>query len=189
MPFAVIVGIAVGLAMDAFSVAAATSVRLRPVSRRQVFRFAFHFGLFQALMPALGWGLGRSVQQFVDTWDHWVAFGLLAAVGLRAIWSALGPQDDAACAVEDPTRGWSLVALSIATSIDAMAVGLSFAFLRTGIWYPCVVIGLITAVLTVTGMLVGSHLGAKLGARVELAGGLVLILIGIKILANGSMIL
>lgn len=184
MPFVAIVGIAVGLAMDAFSVAAAASVRLRRVSRRQVFRFAFHFGLFQAFMPALGWALGRSVERFIVDWDHWIAFGLLAAVGVKAVYTALTQDGDAPDDRPDPTRGWSLVALSVATSIDAMAVGLSFAFLQVDIWYPCAVIGLITASLTTVGMLIGSRLGGRFGTRVEVAGGLVLILIGLKILTD-----
>ncbi len=182
MGFGVIFPIALGLAMDAFSVALATSVRLRGVSRRQVFRFAFHFGLFQAFMPLAGWWAGRLVEGFVRSWAHWIAFALLVVIGLRAVSEALGrdPEDDEACGT-DPTRGWSLVALSLATSIDAMAVGLSFAFLQLDVAFACLVIGLVTAGLTFLGMVFGARIGNRFGPRVEVLGGLVLIAIGLKI--------
>lgn len=184
MPFVALVGIAVGLAMDAFSVAAAASVRLRNVSKRQIFRFAFHFGLFQAFMPAIGWLLGTRLQRYVAPWDHWLAFALLTAVGVKAVYGALHESGDASSEVPDPTKGWSLVILSVATSIDAMAVGLTFAFLDVALWYPCLVIGIITAALTAVGMIFGSRLGGRFGTRVEIVGGVILILIGLKIVLD-----
>ncbi len=178
--------IAVGLAMDAFSVAVATSVTLRPLTGRHVFRFAFHFGLFQAGMPLLGWLVGRTVTQWVETWDHWLAFGLLALVGGKAVVDGLRPMAEGASegarAPSDPTRGWSLLLLSLATSIDAFAVGLSLAWLGSSIWLAAVVIGLVTAALTATGMYLGHLLGSRLGHRTSILGGLVLIAIGMKIL-------
>jgi len=179
----VILGIAIGLSMDAFAVAIAASIALHPVTRRQVFRFGFHFGLFQALMPVLGWLLGSTVVRWVAAFDHWIAFGLLAYVGGKAIVEALRRGDEKKAAA-DPTRGWSLVIFSIATSIDAFAVGLSFACLGVSVWYPSVVIGLTTGSLTTLGMLIGARLGARLGKRMEIAGGLVLIAIGTKILVD-----
>ncbi|MBN2309874.1 MAG: manganese efflux pump [Candidatus Hydrogenedentes bacterium] len=184
MNLVAIVGIAVGLAMDAFAVAVATSISLRGVSPRQVFRFAFHFGLFQAFMPVIGWAAGRTVADLIRDWDHWIAFGLLAFVGVKAIREALRDTGEGEAARSDPTRGWSLVAFSVATSIDALAVGLTFAMLDVRIWYPCVLIGLITAALTTVGMLFGARLGARLGRRVEVLGGLTLIGIGVKILVQ-----
>lgn len=183
MNLLVILGIAIGLSMDAFAVAIAASITLHPVTRRQVFRFGFHFGLFQALMPVLGWLLGSTVVHWVAAFDHWIAFGLLAYVGGKAIVDALRHDDDKNAA-SDPTRGWSLVVFSVATSIDAFAVGLSFACLGVSVWYPAVVIGLTTGALTSLGMLIGARLGARLGKRMEVAGGLVLIAIGIKILVD-----
>jgi len=178
------VGIAVGLAMDAFAVAVATSVVLRDVSARHVFRFAFHFGLFQAMMPLIGWRAGQYLESFIINWDHWVAFGLLSFVGGRTILEAWrggeGPELDRG----DPTRGLSLVVLSVATSIDALAVGFSFAMIQVKIWQAIAIIGLITAALTAAGMLFGQRLGARYGRGVEMAGGLVLIGIGLKILAQ-----
>lgn len=178
-----ILGTAVGLAMDAFAVALATSVSLGTVSRRQVFRFAFHFGLFQAVMPTLGWLAGRVIDPYIRSWDHWAAFTLLSLVGGKAIYEALWGTDDGP-GKSDPTRGWTLVALSVATSIDAFAVGLSFAMLRIAIWYPVAVIGIVTAALTTVGMLLGGRLGGRFGKRMEIVGGLVLIAIGVMIVVE-----
>jgi len=179
--------IAVGLAMDAFAVAVAASIALHGVTPRQVFRFAFHFGLFQAMMPLIGWAAGRSVSGYIQTWDHWIAFGLLSAIGGKAIYGALRADEDEKPPASDPTRGWSLVLFSVATSIDALAVGLSLAVLDVVVWYPCLAIGVITAALTTLGMLFGPRLGARMGNRVEVIGGLILIGIGLKILVEHTL--
>lgn len=173
-----ILGIAVGLALDCFAVAVGSSVALRRATVRQTFRLAFYFGLFQFLMPVVGWLAGLTVAQHVALFDHWVAFGLLAFVGGKAIWSARREKVRA----DDPTQGATLVVLSVATSIDALAVGFSFAMLGVTVWVPSAVIGLVTAALTALGMQVGSRLGERFGRRVEILGGLVLIAIGLKIL-------
>ncbi len=183
MNLIVILGIAVGLAMDTFAVAVATSVMLGRVTGRQVFRFAFHFGLFQALMPVIGWLAGTTFSSYIVRWDHWVAFGLLAFVGGKAVIEAVREDDaEEEETKDDPTRGMSLIILSMATSIDALAVGLSFAMLGVRIWYPVVVIGLVTAAITTLGMFLGSTVGGRFGRRVEVLGGLILIGIGLKIL-------
>ena len=184
MPIWSVLAIAVGLAMDATAVSVATSVTLRRVSGRHVFRFAFHFGLFQAVMPVLGFLAGRQLHGVIARWDHWVAFALLAAIGGKALWDARQSGEEQADAAVDPTRGWRLVALSVATSLDAMAVGLSFAMLGVSIWMPSVVIGLVTAALSAAGMLLGARLGARLGQRLRSVGGLVLVAIGVQILAS-----
>jgi putative Mn2+ efflux pump MntP len=178
-----ILGIAVGLAMDAFAVSISSGLFLRGASLRQTARFAFHFGLFQFLMPVLGWAAGVHFQEGLAAWDHWMAFGLLAAIGVKAI--ASSPERNAPeGARKDPTRGWSLVILSVATSIDALAVGLSFAFLEVDIWYPSVVIGVVAAGFTALGMRIGGSLGPLVGRRIEVVGGAILIGIGLKILAS-----
>jgi len=180
-----ILAIAVGLSLDACAVAVASSVALGRVTARQVFRFGFHFGLFQAVMPVIGWAAGRTVEQQIKQWDHWVAFVLLSFVGCRALYEACREKTAGTRGpVSDPTRGFSLVMLSTATSIDALAVGLSFAFLEVRIWYPAVIIGLVTGTLTVLGMLFGNRIGLRFGRRMEVVGGLVLIGIGIKILVE-----
>jgi len=178
------VALAIALALDAFAVAVATSGTLGRVSGRQVFRLSFHFGLFQAFMPVVGWAAGLSVSRYVAAWDHWIAFGLLSLIGGRAIVAALRSHgaESSARTRGDPTRGLSLVALSTATSIDALAVGVTFSALGVTLLVPVVVIGLTAAGLTLLGMLLGARLGHRLGARMELVGGLVLVGIGLKIL-------
>lgn len=174
--------IALGLAMDAFAVAIASSVVLGNVTGRQVFRLSFHFGLFQAVMPIIGWAAGRTVVEYVKAWDHWAAFALLAFIGIRAIRGSLRETEDPR--MRDPTRGMTLVLLSVATSIDALAVGLSFAMLEVSIWIPVLVIGAVAAAMTVLGLALGRRLGPLFGKRMEMVGGLVLIAIGVKILVE-----
>lgn len=172
--------------MDATAVAIATSIMLKRIDGRQVFRFAFHFGLFQAAMPVVGWFAGRGLKGFIDSWDHWVAFVLLAVIGGRAIVDALrGDHEDVK--FPDPTRGIRLVVLSVATSIDALAVGLSLALLQVTIWYPAAVIGAVTAGMTVCGMVLGSRMGQLFGLRVRVLGGVILTAIGLKILVEHTL--
>jgi putative Mn2+ efflux pump MntP len=179
----VILGIALGLAMDCFAVAVGTSVTLRRATGRQTFRLAFHFGLFQFLMPVLGWLAGLTVANLMVLFDHWVAFGLLTFVGGKAIFTGLRGNGEEVHA-GDPTRGASLVMLSVATSIDALAAGFSFAMLGVKVWGPSAVMGVVSGGVTVIGMEVGSRLGARFGRHVEILGGLVLIAIGIGILVK-----
>jgi putative Mn2+ efflux pump MntP len=167
--------------MDAFAVAIAAGTVLGKVSGRQTFRLSFHFGLFQFLMPVIGWLAGLSVERYLYGYDHWLAFGLLGAIGGKMIHEAIRRNGDERSA-SDPTRGASLVLLSVATSVDALAVGLSLGVLRVRIWYPAVVIGLVAAALTAAGMHLGRPLGSRLGRKMEIVGGLVLIGIGLKIL-------
>jgi putative Mn2+ efflux pump MntP len=180
MDWWLLLGIAVGLAMDAFAAAIAISVGLGRLSVRQTFRLAWHFGLFQAMMPVVGWFGGMSVERWISTWDHWLAFGLLALVGGRMLASGLR-RDRKEASRLDPTRGLTLVVLSVATSIDALAVGLSFAALGVRIWLPSAVIGVTAALLTVVGTALGSRLGGRFGRWMEVLGGLLLIAIGVRI--------
>ncbi len=167
--------------MDAFAVAVATGIFLGTVSGRQTFRLAWHFGLFQFLMPVVGWMAGLSVERFLSGYDHWLAFGLLGGLGGKMIYGALkGERREES--VRDPTRGVSLVVLSVATSMDALAVGLSLGVLRIGIWYPAAVIGFVACALTAAGLHLGRRIGAAFGRWTEIAGGLVLIGIGVRIL-------
>lgn len=186
MDFLTLFGIAVALAMDAFAVALGTGMKLATLTGRHLFRLGFHFGLFQALMPIIGWLAGLTVQKQVAAWDHWIAFGLLAFVGGKMLKEAFAKEDDRAEA-SDPTRGLSLVILSVATSIDALAVGFTLSMLGVSIWTPALVIGLVAGVLTVVGMLLGRRAGDHWGPRVEIVGGLILIGIGVKILMEHLM--
>lgn len=167
--------------MDALAVAIATGVVLGNVSARQTFRLSWHFGLFQFLMPVIGWRAGLSVEQYLSVYDHWLAFGLLGFIGGKMIYEAFTGSGEER-AVSDPTRGASLVLLSLATSVDALAVGLSLGVLRIRIWYPAVVIGVVAGALTAVGMHLGAPLGSRLGRKMEVVGGVVLIGIGFKIL-------
>jgi putative Mn2+ efflux pump MntP len=173
----VLLGIALGLAMDAFSVAIGVSVALGGTDARQTFRLAWHFGLFQALMPIIGWMAGTSIRPWIESWDHWLAFGLLLVVGGRMILESLNP-DEGRHQPTDPTRGWSLIVLSVATSIDALAVGLSFAALGVTVWIPAAVIGLTAGMMTLIGTFGGRALGIRFGSRMAVVGGIVLIAIG-----------
>jgi putative Mn2+ efflux pump MntP len=175
-----LLGLALALAMDAFAVALGTGTVLARLTRRHLFRLGFHFGLFQALMPVIGWLAGQTIVQWISAWDHWIAFSLLALIGSRMIHEACSDEDKAAD--RDPTRGLSLVLLSIATSIDALAVGFSLSVIGVSIWMPALVIGLVAGALTVTGMLLGGRFGNRWGSRVEILGGIILICIGVKIL-------
>ena len=174
-------GIALGLAMDAFSVAIGVSIALGGTSKRQTFRLVWHFGLFQALMPIIGWAAGTSMRPSIKLWDHWLAFVFLGAVGGRMIFESVRG-DRSEPNRTDPTRGWSLVVLSIATSIDALAVGLTFAALGVQVWTPAAIIGATAAVMTLLGALGGRAFGARFGSRMAVVGGIVLVAIGVWIL-------
>lgn len=172
--------IALGLAMDAFAVSISTGIILKKISFRQFFRLSFHFGLFQAFMPIIGWLAGLTVEKHIKTYDHWIAFILLAFIGGKMIYEAFREEEEEI--KNDPTRGMSLVILSIATSIDAMAVGFSLAVLKVSIWLPSIIIGIITLCMSVLGMNIGKFVGVLFGKRVSIAGGIILLIIGIKIL-------
>lgn len=179
-----VLGLALALAMDAFAVSLGLGLSLRPASGGQTFRLAFHFGLFQCLMPVVGWAAGESFIRHIEEYDHWVAFALLLGVGGKMIFESLRPEKNNRPRRSDPTRGVSLLVLSVATSLDALAVGLSLAVLRVAIVFPAVVIGIVAFGMTVLGMKIGPALGRVIGRRAELLGGVILIVIGIKILAD-----
>ena len=177
-----LLAVAVALAMDAFAVSIAVGTRLARITPRHVFRLAFHFGLFQALMPVLGWAVGRSVAEMLGDVDHWIAFCILGGIGLKMIVDAV--QDSPSRLAEDPTRGWSLVGLSIATSLDALAVGFSMALIGLSVWRPAVVIGLVAAAASLFGVMLGARWRVAWGRWAEAAGGLILIGIGISIVVS-----
>ncbi len=182
MDLLTLLGTALALAMDAFAVSAAVSASLPKVTGRHVFRLAFHFGLFQFLMPVCGWLGGSLVARHLAVVDHWLAFALLLVLGARMIWNASTGAE--AAAEKDPTRGASLVLLSVATSIDALAIGLSLGLLEVKIWFPAVVIGLVAGVLSFVGTALGRRIGPALGAWAGRVGGAVLIAIGARILVQ-----
>ena len=174
--------VAIALAMDALAVAIATGVRLQTVNSRQTFRLAWHFGLFQALMPVAGWAMGLTIKEVVQAWAHWIAFILLLYIGIKMIKEAL--TDDTVENQCDPTRGLTLIMLSVATSIDALAVGFSLSVLGVSIWYPALIIGIVALCFTALGIHAGKFIGgaSRIGRKAELIGGIALILIGCNIL-------
>ena len=174
--------LAVGLAMDAFAVSLGIGTTGRACTPRARFRLAFHFGLFQFLMPVLGWLGGTAVARWIGAFDHWVAFALLAFVGVRMIRSALAGTEE--CKPEDPSRGRTLIMLAVATSMDALAVGLSLAMLGVAVLAPALVIGLVTGGLALAALLAGEKLGMAIGRWAEVLGGLVLLGIGMRVLVT-----
>ncbi len=180
MDFFFIVIIAVSLSMDAFAVSISCGFMVPSPKRWNALKIAFSFGFFQTLMPIIGWLTGRSFARYIEKFDHWIAFIILCIIGIRMIYNAVNLDD---CkAVADPTNPKTLLMLSVATSIDALAVGVTFAFLNTGILVPVLLIGIITFGISLLGMLIGHKLGYYLGKRFEIIGGIILIGIGIKIL-------
>jgi putative Mn2+ efflux pump MntP len=182
MTFIEVALVAVGLAMDAFAVSLGIGTTRFAYGPRPLFRLSFHFGLFQALMPVLGWLMGASIASYIAPVDHWVAFGLLAFVGIRMIRSGLNP--DGESHETDPSRWPTLIVLSIAVSIDAFAIGLSLAMLEVSIIYPAIVIGMVTGALSLAGLLAGRRLGERFGKRMEILGGVLLIVIGIRVVLS-----
>ncbi|MBI4187764.1 MAG: manganese efflux pump [Chloroflexi bacterium] len=181
MDFLSILLIAIGLSADCFAVAIGGSITRKSVSPAQLFRLSLSFGIFQALMPALGWLAGQTIVDLIADYDHWVAFILLAGIGGKMLWESFKSEQDRNQKA-DITRGLLLITLSIATSIDALAVGLSFAFLSVNIAKASLIIGVTAFIITVIGSLAGVKAGQIVGKRAEAFGGIVLIAIGLRIL-------
>lgn len=184
--------LSVGLAMDAFAVAITMGATMRKMRPTQMARLALAFGGFQGLMPVVGYLAARSLaeHEWVPAADHWIAFGLLAFLGGKMIYEArfLGESDDAdEFAEPDPTKSGTLLILALATSIDALAVGASLAFLRVTIMMPSLVIGLTAAIFAMLGAELGQRIGQRWGKRVEIIGGIALIAIGLRILIEHLM--
>lgn len=178
--------IAVGLAMDAFAVSVCKGLSVRKLKIKHILAVGLYFGGFQALMPALGYFIGVQFQKYIEAFDHWVAFALLLLIGANMIREALGKDDGDA--ENDKNSSFSvgtMLVMAIATSIDALAVGVSFACLEmksAEIFRAALIIGIITCGLSAVGIAVGNFFGAKYKNKAEFAGGVILILIGVKIL-------
>lgn len=184
MSFVELFLIAVGLAMDAFAVSICKGLQMKKINYRHGAVIALFFGVFQGVMPLLGWFLGSSFGSYITRADHWVAFVLLAFIGGKMIYEALHGDDD-----EEMSEGGDtldikeLLILSVATSIDALAVGITFALLPdTNIWVSITAIAVVTFVLSLVGVVIGNRFGTKYKNKAELFGGVILVLIGLKIL-------
>lgn len=175
--------IGVGLSMDAFAVAICQGLCMKKLNWRYATIIALFFGGFQALMPFIGWLLGSQFAGYIQNIDHWVAFVLLALIGGNMVREALSPEEEeTACAVDQKLDYKQLLLMAIATSIDALAVGVTFAFLEVSILPAISIIGCTTFVLSIVGVAVGNFFGARYKKRAELSGGIILILLGVKIL-------
>lgn len=175
--------IGIGLSMDAFAVSICKGLMMERVNKKQAVVIGLYFGGFQALMPLIGWFLGIRFQKYITSVDHWIAFGLLAFLGGKMIFEAVRDKDEVEIGEKDlPLDHKQMLLLAVATSIDALAVGITFAFLDTPIAVAVVIIGCTTFALSVFGVFVGNFFGTRYRKKAEIAGGTILMLIGLKIL-------
>lgn len=186
MEILTLLAISIALAMDAFAVSIAIGICLKKITVDSVVRVSTYFGLFQALMPVIGWGIGVYLYTFIQAYAPWVAFFLLVGVGGHMLKEAFSKEMKEACQIKDPTRGGKLLLLAIATSIDALAVGFSLTLMETHIFIMCVMIGLTAAGFTVLGLYIGKKVRETVVVRevAEVFGGVVLMGIGGKILVE-----
>jgi len=176
-----LLAVAFGLSMDAFSVSVASGISGKCNQRSTAFKMAFSFGAFQAIMPTLGWFVGNNMLNVISEVDHWIAFALLFLVGFKMVCGSTGHEFQRR---EEKIGFYTLLLLSIATSIDALAVGVSFAFLKISIFYPVIIIGAVTFALALVGVTLGDRVKVLSPGRIEIVGGIVLMVIGIKILTE-----
>jgi len=184
--------IAVGLSMDAFAVSVTNGMIIKPLQLKHALKTAFFFGGFQALMPVIGWAAGINFSEYISGIDHWVAFIVLGIIGAKMIYESVKASSqgcETAATREDPTNNRTLTMLAIATSIDALAVGVSFSFLNVAIFSAAMIIGCITFCFSFVGVLFGEKCGQLFQKRAEVFGGVMLILIGLKILAEHTGVL
>jgi len=176
---------AIGLSMDAFAISIASGITIKRNRFRHAIRIALSFGIFQAVMPMLGWLLGISIRDLIEHIDHWVAFALLSSIGIKMFYEST--KLEAVEEKKDLLSFWVLILLSFATSMDALAVGLTFAFVNISIAAPAIIIGAITFLISLCGVYIGDKSGHFFEKRIEAFGGIVLIIIGIKILLTHLM--
>ena len=180
MDIIAIILVAFGLAMDSFAVSISRGLAIKQLKINNAIKIALCFGLFQAIMPVIGWLAGMTLKEFITGIDHWIVFGLLSFIGIKMIYESTRTQQ-----IEkkiDPLNIYLLLMLGVATSIDALAVGLSFAFLQISIIAPIIIIGVITFLLSFIGVYIGNRFGHMFENKIEILGGLILIGIGIKVL-------
>ena len=178
--------IGVGLSMDAFAVSVCKGLGMQRVNKKQMLVIGLYFGGFQALMPLIGWALGIRFQEYITSMAHWVAFVLLIIIGGKMIVEAIRDKDEVEIGEKDlPLNHKELLLLAVATSIDALAVGITFAFLGTPIIEAISIIGCTTLGLSMLGVVIGNFFGTLYKKKAEIAGGVILILIGLKILLEG----
>ena len=178
--------LAVGLAMDAFAVSVCKGLAMQKISLKEVAIVGLWFGGFQMLMPVAGYYLGSAFASYIDQYDHWIAFVLLVLIGINMIREAFSKEEEE---VKADLSVKTMFFMAVATSIDALAVGITFAFLNVNVFYSGAIIGLITFVISAIGVKIGNVFGTKYKAKAEFAGGVVLVLLGVKILLEGLQII
>ena len=188
MDILALVVIAIGLSLDEFAVAIAVSMSFKGLDWKRSLRLVGTFTAFHTVMLVVGYFLGKELLMYIENVDHWIAFGLLAFVGARMVWDAF-QEGETYSAKRDPTKGKELLMLGLATSIDALAIGLSFAALHEPILVPLVVILVMVFAFGIVGTRIGPLIGKKAGRYAEVIGGIVLILLGLKVLLEHYMIL
>lgn len=179
MGFVELLLLSVGLGMDAFAVSVCKGISMKKMNWKKACIIGLYFGGFQALMPVLGYFLGSTFEGVITNLDHWIAFGLLSIIGGNMIKDAFSKEGDS---FDDDVSFKTMIVLAIATSIDALAVGITFAFLKVNLILAISMIGVITFILAIVGTKVGNRFGDKYEKKAELVGGVILILLGIKIL-------
>jgi len=172
--------IAIGLSFDTFAVSVSTGLSVNKIRFSQGVKVAFIFAFFQALMPFIGWFIGKQIEKLISDYDHWIAFGLLLVLGLKMIYESFNNESKSNAPIFPKLS--LLIGMAIATSIDALVVGISFAFIQFNIYWAILIIGLTTFMVAMLGMLLGKTVGNKFGRKIEIIGGLILIGIGLKIL-------
>lgn len=184
MGFIELLLIAIGLSMDAFAVSVCKGLNMKKVNYKHTFFISLYFGGFQALMPLIGWALGTQFEKYITNIDHWIAFALLSIIGIQMILESIkkDTEDNICCINADKINHKELFMLAIATSIDALTIGITFAFLNVSIITPITVIGICTFILSWVGVIIGNKFGAKYKSKAEFSGGAILILIGLKVL-------
>ena len=190
MSFFEIVLFGIGLAMDAFAVSVCKGLGMKKINYRHAIVIALFFGGFQALMPFVGFWLGKSFESYITQIDHWIAFLLLGYIGIKMIREAFEHDDGGCCGCEKQLDIKELFVLAVATSIDALAVGITFSFYKdTDIYKNISVIGIVTFIISFAGVMIGNKFGSKYKNKAEAAGGIILVLLGARILLDGVGIL
>ncbi len=177
--------IGIGLSMDAFAVAVVKGLSMRKVRIKEMLIIALYFGGFQGLMPTVGWLLGTQFRSLIAQYDHWIAFGLLALIGGKMLIEAIrNKKEEAPGEMDPPLKHGELLVLALATSIDALAVGVSYAALGTAIFPPNLIIGVTTFLLSILGVVIGNKFGNKFERAAQIIGGVILVFIGVKVLVE-----
>ena len=178
MEIITLIALAVGLCFDTFAVSVSSGLIKREITFKQALRIAFVLGFFQGIMPAIGWFLGTSIKDFIQEWDHWIALVLLATLGIKMIYEAVSKKDDKAF---NPLDFKVMVGMGVATSIDALIVGVSFGMFSVNLPLAVIIIGGVTFLASMLGILFGKKTGEHFGEKIEILGGVILIIIGLKI--------